>query len=170
VLLTDRQELADRLPKNGVGAEIGVAFGDYTAELVRRAEPSKLYLIDSWERARYQAGFAKVRADFPDATILRGLSTERIPDIPGASLDWCYLDTDHSYETASAELELILPKMKAEGRIAGDDYANGNPYEAYPYGVIPAVSDFCVRHGWRFEYLTMEGDRNPSFCLRRGAF
>lgn len=168
-LLTDRGVLAAKL--SGVGAEIGVAFGDYTKELLPKS--SKLYLIDVWASRRYQDGLQKICQEFASEIdsgkieILRGLSTERIPDIPNNSLDWCYIDTDHSYRTTKLELELILPKMKDGGRICGDDYASGNPSSGLRYGVIPAVIEFCEKHSWNLEFLTMEADRNPSFSIRR---
>jgi hypothetical protein len=51
-LLPDRNMLLDLLPKGGVAAEIGVAFGDYTREILARAAPSQLYLIDAWATER----------------------------------------------------------------------------------------------------------------------
>ena len=46
IVLSNRSELLRRLPKGGVVAEIGVADGDYSQEILALNEPSKLLLID----------------------------------------------------------------------------------------------------------------------------
>ncbi len=47
-VLTRREELPQFFPKGGVGAEIGVAQGDYSALLLQAAQPRELHLIDPW--------------------------------------------------------------------------------------------------------------------------
>ena len=47
-LLTQREQLPRFFPKGGVGAEIGVAHGDYSAVILADADPSELHLIDPW--------------------------------------------------------------------------------------------------------------------------
>jgi hypothetical protein len=47
-VLTERERLLRYLPKGGVGAEIGVAEGAYSAAILAAAEPSALHLIDPW--------------------------------------------------------------------------------------------------------------------------
>ncbi len=47
-ILTQREELLKYLPKGGVGAEIGVAQGEYSAAILQSAQPAELHLIDPW--------------------------------------------------------------------------------------------------------------------------
>lgn len=47
-VLTRREELLRYFPKGAVGAEIGVAQGDYSAVILEAAQPSALHLIDPW--------------------------------------------------------------------------------------------------------------------------
>ena len=47
-VLTQREELLHYFPKGAVGAEIGVAQGDYSALILERAKPSELHLVDPW--------------------------------------------------------------------------------------------------------------------------
>jgi hypothetical protein len=84
-----------------------------------------------------------------------------------AYFDFVYIDTDHSYATTRAELELCNRKVKPDGRIAGHDFSVGNVSRSIPYGVIKACLEHCIVNGWRFEYLTIEGSGNFSYCLRR---
>ena len=47
-VLNSREELLQYLPKGAVGAEVGVAQGDYSAAILESAQPSELHLIDPW--------------------------------------------------------------------------------------------------------------------------
>jgi hypothetical protein len=46
--LTRREHLLQHFPKGGVGVEIGVAQGDYSAVILEAAQPDELHLIDPW--------------------------------------------------------------------------------------------------------------------------
>src|SRR4051794_26759411 len=43
-----RQHVISMLPKGGVGAEIGVWKGEFSARLLTGTQPKTLYLIDPW--------------------------------------------------------------------------------------------------------------------------
>lgn len=47
-VLTERENLVSFLPEGAVGAEIGVAHGDFSEVLLDRARPARLHLIDPW--------------------------------------------------------------------------------------------------------------------------
>lgn len=47
-VISTREELIRHLPRGGVGAEIGVAEGTFSAAILEAAEPSELHLIDPW--------------------------------------------------------------------------------------------------------------------------
>jgi hypothetical protein len=47
-VMTRREELLHAFPKGGVGVEIGVAQGDYSAAILEAAQPKELHLIDPW--------------------------------------------------------------------------------------------------------------------------
>ena len=44
-----RDEILTLIPKGGVGAELGVWQGDFSARILQIAEPSRLHLIDPFE-------------------------------------------------------------------------------------------------------------------------
>jgi predicted O-methyltransferase YrrM len=50
-VLTRREELLQFFPKGALGAEIGVAQGDYSAAILAAAAPKELHLIDPWSHA-----------------------------------------------------------------------------------------------------------------------
>ncbi len=172
-VLPTREDLLDRLPKHGIAAEIGVAFGDFTAEILRRNQPAKLHLIDLWGSERYSPGFVKINATFESqiesgmVEINRGMSVDVLTTMPDDYFDWIYIDTDHSYKTTAKELRIGATKVKSNGRILGHDFTTGNVVTPVPYGVIEACHEFCRDEGWRYEYLTLEPHGHLSFCLIR---
>ena len=77
--LTRREELLHLLPKGGIGAEIGVADGDFSQAILDAAAPQELHLIDPWshleEGSDLLAG-AEVLASQAGAT------SEAVPENP----------------------------------------------------------------------------------------
>jgi len=172
-MLPNRNELLHRIPHHGVAAEIGAASGDYTGEILRRNNPRELHLVDAWSTERYQSGLGQIEESFAAdiassrLRIHQGMSTDVLPTFEDAFFDWVYVDTDHSYDTTWAELRICDAKVKRDGRIAGHDFCTGNVVTPVPYGVVEAVTRFCVEYAWEFEYLTLDSDGHFSFCLKR---
>jgi SAM-dependent methyltransferase len=172
-VLSDRFELLSVLPKEGKIAEVGVAAGNFSAEIIRVSQPTILYLVDAWEDVAYQSGLEEVQRRFAQeiadgsVVIKRGKSSDIMGTLPTAYFDWVYIDTSHSYDDTINELRACLSILKPGGRIAGHDFCTGNPYAALPYGVISAVYEFCGEFDWRFEYVTLDCDGYFSFCLKK---
>ncbi len=172
-LLPDRNVMLDHMPRRARVAEIGVAFGEFTREILDRCQPERLYLVDAWQSERYAPGLARIKQTLAaqiasgQVRIRRGLSTEVLSGFAPDSLDWVYIDTNHSYPTTLAELELCDAVVAPGGRIAGHDFCTGNVVDAIPYGVVEAVTKFCKDRNWQFEYLTVESRGHFSFCIRR---
>ncbi len=173
VSLTDRIELLKKLPKNSVVAEIGVNEGDFSEKILSLCHPKKLILIDIWASIRYHSGlFDKVKSRFAkqirdqQVEIIRDLSFGAIAQCPDQYFDWVYLDTDHTLATTRRELELLRPKMKPGGIIAGHDYIMGNWNAGYRYGVMEAVHEFCLIYNWEMIFLTHELNDHPSFAIK----
>lgn len=142
------------------GVEVGVFGGDLSKRLLRRRDLS-LDMVDSWEEAQPDGGYSR-SGDFhasldqnaQDAYMQRAmLITEfaasrrrviRMRSVVAAthykneSLDFVFLDADHSYEAVQADIAAWLPKVRPGGILCGHDYAN----EAYPlWGVARAVDE-----------------------------
>lgn len=172
VSLPNREELLRRLPKNSVVAEIGVHEGEFAEKILAMTLPEKLVLMDNWMLKSYPGLFEKVSTKFSKelATekikIIRELSFEGIQMVSNGYFDWVYLDTDHSYNVTRRELDLLRPKMKAGGIIAGHDYILGNWNGGMRYGVIESVREFCLKYNWELVFLTHELKIPPSFAIR----
>jgi hypothetical protein len=171
-LLPTREALLDELPKGGIVAEIGVAGGDFSSEILRRCLVERLHLIDSWMSDRYAHEFEGVQSRFAreicvgKVEVNRGLSEEVLAGFPDSYFDWVYVDSDHGYATTLAELSVCSRKVKPGGMITGHDFCVGNVRKRLPYGVIQAVNDFCIANDWGFTYLTVESHGHFSFCLQ----
>lgn len=172
-VLPTRERMLELLPPASIVAEVGVAAGDFTREIMARALPRKLHLIDAWSSERYREGLMKITEEFATAIregqveIHQGMSIERLSEFQDGYFDWIYIDTDHSYRTTHKELELAATKVApGRGRIAGHDFTSGNCITPVPYGVIEACNEFCVAHGWGYEFLTLEPHGHFSFTLK----
>src|SRR5262249_9334468 len=159
-VFSNRIELLKALPRGGVIAEIGVADGDYSAEILSLNQPATLHLIDAWDDERFSRGLELVQSRFEreiavgSGTIHHGRSVDVLPSLAKKSFDWIYLDTTHGYDDTVQELRLCKSLIKDGGYIAGHDFCTGNPYNGYPYGVIQAVYEFCAEYRWKFVYIT----------------
>jgi len=143
-----REWLLNMLPKGSVGAEIGVWQGDFSAAILRIVKPTKLHLIDPWRRAEdaddpeHRRLYARSQAEMDavhggvvkrfrtqiDAGVVvvhRARSVDAAVSLVDASLDWVYIDGDHSYEAVRSDLDLYSRKVRPGGFVAADDYAAG---------------------------------------------
>lgn len=173
-LITNRKELLAKVPTNSVGAELGVAAGDFTKDILEVVSPQSLHLVDIWGSERYgQELFLKVSNQFSSEInsekvfIHRNLSTEAAEIFSDKYFDWIYIDTDHSYDTTYKELILYKDKVKDDGLILGHDYTMGNWVNRFRYGVMEAVHNFCVEYNYEIAYLTMDLNEGQSFAIKK---
>ena len=81
------------------------------------------------------------------------------PSSPTSSLDWVYIDGDHTHRAVLADLEAFYPKVRIGGIISGDDYANPGWWHD---GVTTAVNEFV-----RTSAVTIEAVHLEQFVLRK---
>lgn len=165
------QMMADFVPPASVGAELGVAAGDFSAQLLEACKPSCLYLVDLWDTERYNLKDQVVqRFKGREAVVIAhtdSLSFLAQQDRIGHRLDWVYIDTTHSYKQTLAELVAAHHLTRhTGGLIAGHDYCAGNVNSAAAYGVMKAVEDFCAwRPDWKMAALALADDGYFSYML-----
>jgi hypothetical protein len=176
VVLPNRDVLLRRLPSNGMVAEVGVADGKYSLKILEINRPAKLILIDAWGMApgsAYgEAGYESVQANLGQeiqdglVCINRGMSWERLEQLPDNYLDWIYIDASHDYDSVKRDLEMAKTKVKGDGFIAGHDYVRWGRFGGR-FGVLEAVNEFCLTHDYEVAYLTLESNYNWSYALRK---
>ncbi len=170
-------------------AEIGVWKGDYAAAILDGVPSIERYvMIDPWARLPdWNKPFNVTPEEFADVydeamkktefaseriEVLRGRSKDVIGEIEDDSLDFVYIDGDHTLRGITIDLIKILPKVRHGGLIGGDDFTN-NPWqhsaEFEPTLVCPFAVYFAeamnlpikaLRHG---QFLIEKCDRGFSF-------
>jgi hypothetical protein len=136
-----REELLTLIPKNGIGAEIGVFEGAFSEIIYSTTDPKKLYLVDLFEGPMCSGdknGGNMKHIILEDAykiltekykeenriSFFKGKSEIFLNSLPDNYLDFIYIDGDHSYEGCKIDLNLAKTKVKKNGIIAGHDYCN----------------------------------------------
>lgn len=178
-----REDVLKLLPRDSVGAEIGVFKGEFTAHILRAVRPRELHLIDAWwllygDRypnwgAYTQFGTLRTRDAFEQAKRIvarvdrRGAAVfhvssdvECLERFADSYFDWVYLDTSHEYEHTRQELALLKQKVKRGGLISGDDWQTdaNHPH----HGLCRAVKEFCEVSGWEL----VHSDGYGQWCIR----
>lgn len=166
-LLANRLCLLNVLPKNAVVAELGVEYGFFSKQILDRCSPKELILVDTWPSVQIKESCMKNVAAFENIFFYQNTSVRYLNEVVENSLDWIYIDTDHSYTTTKAELLAAAKAVKDEGFICGHDYTSISYSGLKRYGVVEAVNEFCVKQNYEFIYLTSETTRHCSFALRK---
>jgi predicted O-methyltransferase YrrM len=113
-------------------AEVGVYYGE-TARYVLQNYGSKLtryYLIEMILRDSIK----ELVRDYPFIDIINMESKHASAEIADDSLDFIFIDANHSYNSVLEDITLWTPKVKEGGIISGHDYCDSHP------GVMMAVS------------------------------
>jgi hypothetical protein len=124
-VVPQRRAILAIIPKDARVAEIGVAQGEFAAEILEVCNPSKLYQIDLWNDSlkRYARSMEKVATRFSReiengvVDLMRGYSWERIADLPDDGIDFTYVDAAHDYESVRRDLCALEPKIALGGFI-----------------------------------------------------
>jgi len=157
-------ELLARLPIGPViGAELGIWKGKMSEFLLKR-EDLTLYMVDSWlavkgledrgftedEQARNRLDALR-RTDFAnDRRIVMHMDSEVAAlTMPEESLDFVFIDADHSYGGVKKDIRVWLPKLKRGALLSGHDY--DNPNERNGREVKRAVDEAVAENGWRLK-------------------
>jgi len=136
--LSDRETMFDSLPKGGIGAEMGVDWGEFSKRIIQLAQPKMMYLIDCWEQQPvevYGHDPANSHQDVKYKQCLTWFTTnERVKLVKAYSLDaceafpdgyfdWFYIDANHLQ--CAADMAAWWPKIKSGGWFMGHDYVQG---------------------------------------------
>lgn len=156
-----RHELIHYLPKHAQVAEIGTDKGLFARHILKTAQPETLHLFD--------LDFSRLVADVANDRRVRlhhGKSATMLAALPDATLDWIYIDGNHSYEGVTADTQVAARKVKPGGYLVFNDFAHADP-DLGRYGVHRAVTEFANASGWPFVMFAYEPSALYDVALRR---
>lgn len=180
-VLSDRVEALHYMPKGGIVAEVGVAYGDFTKHILNQIKPQKMYAIDYyngnnpggdiWGRRDYEnSGLTPLQwyerefhAEISKGILetRQGMSWECLADFPDEYFDYVYLDACHSYDSVKRDVDVLRYKVKDGGMLVFNDYTYYNLYtdpksaEGY-YGVALVANEFINITKSEVLYLCLE--------------
>lgn len=167
-------EVLRRLPPGNVsGVEVGVWRG-FMSRVLLCYPTVCLYMVDNWvgddryesegygtkdsqknkEMAYKNTEYAAHRRE-----ILPFSSESAAAYFKSGSVDFVFIDADHSYDGVKSDIAIWIPKVRAGGLLGGHDYDNKN----YPFGaeVKRAVDEAVAEHGW-----TLDLGHNTTWFVR----
>ena len=178
-----RRAVLKLLPKGGIGAELGVWKGAFSDALLTIAQPRLLHLVDPWQQnmdpayddalygARMDESMDAIHADvcarfarqIADGTVRihRMTSHAALSAMPADSLDYVYIDGDHSFAAVRSDLDFALDTVRPGGLICLDDYRMD---KWWGDGVIRAVNQALGAHP---DGLVAVFCANTQFVLRK---
>ena len=156
------------------GAEVGAAWGRTSKYLLGRFPQLSMHLVDTWRRHEPDSRYVKSGDAMPamvdlylDAMLLEieqlqeqytsrarvhhTTSLEAAGSLDDDSLDFAFIDADHSYAAVTEDCRAWWPKVRAGGMLVGHDYVrleNLLPsHPAWTEGLIFAWDEFSVAVG-----------------------
>jgi hypothetical protein len=139
--LRDRKDLGHWLNQNnlhGEGVEVGSLCGEFAREIISSWHGKMLYMVDPWEKqdpsvyrepvndGDWSAAYASckiLRDQHPHRiTLLRGYSPAMSAAFTDGSLDFVYIDANHSLESIRADIRAWWGKVRSGGLFGGHDF------------------------------------------------
>lgn len=160
-----------------VGAEIGVDKGGFSKHLLTNSGMSMLFCVDPWidnfgsdhkpgyydpNGTNRQTEAEKELQEFiPNrCTLMKGFSAEVVGNFEDDSLDFCYIDGNHSLEGIYTDVYSWIHKVKEGGILSGHDYKDGpnsgmTDYwgNQLDYKVKTVVDNFCLQYGFKLNFV-----------------
>jgi predicted O-methyltransferase YrrM len=140
--LESLHRLAASMPDNARVVEIG-SWKGRSAVAIRLGLPAsaRLWCVDTFrgDDDTYGTGLdhSAIRQEFDrntaglDIAVIEAESVVAAGEFEDRSLDWVFIDADHSYTAVRSDIAAWAPKLRPEGLLSGHDYGRG--------GVTPAV-------------------------------
>ena len=139
-----------------VGCEVGVWQGDNAVAMLQSIPNLKLYLVDPYanyplirkprgeDRIAHAKGRAIRHTAQYDRVFIEKMSEDAAKEIPDDSLDFVYIDGEHTYDFVLLDIILWSRKVRRGGVVSGHDYYSDRRHKI---GVREAVDDYVKFHG-----------------------
>ncbi len=163
-------EMARIIPENGTFVEVGVWAGRsfiYFLSCLRFfGKKVNCIAVDTWKGTEADGHSKLIENDFggdiyghfldninkcgfeKDFIALRKNSIEAAESFADNSIDFCFIDADHSYEAVLADIKAWLPKVAIGGIIGGHDYDNKDGVERAVTEIFGSNVSLGDDHTW----------------------
>ena len=146
--------------------EVGVYRGGFASAILSGADCIERYfMVDPWRPLEawnkplntgvaefedaYMEALKATEAYADKTTVLRDVSKRALKRIEDGSLDFAYIDGDHTLRGITVDLVNLLPKMREGGLIGGDDFVKNiwhhgsgySPTEVHPFAMYFAEAN-----------------------------
>lgn len=148
------------------GAEIGVYKGQLAGSLLEHFKTLHLIMVDSWHAAEKGGGYWRsgdgcsrlsqeqqesnyqesvIRTEFARdrAQIIRNTSAAASSEVAQRSLDFVFIDADHTYSAVKNDILCWKDKVRPGGMLCGHDYDSPRDRRGI-WGVRRAVDEFAT--------------------------
>lgn len=156
------------------GVEVGTWTGQFAKQLCEHIKGLRLTCVDPWraydayaaerknDQERLDAAYreASIRLSPFGCELLRMTSLEAARQIPDGSLDFAYIDGNHTREFVEDDLKAWVPKVRTGGIIAGHDYEL--THKSSWIQVKDAVDGYTLAHHIRPWYV-LALEKAPSY-------
>jgi len=131
-------EMVMKYPDGSLFVEVGTFMGKsacYIAqEIKRKNKKIEFHVIDNFKDNENKQKLAgrdlfeiwcenmKKAEVFDSINVFKLNSLDAVENYKDKSIDFLYLDADHSYEAVKSDIQKWLPKIKIGGTFAGDDF------------------------------------------------
>lgn len=144
-----------------VGAEIGVLEGEYS-EILCKANPGiKLYCIDPWapyggytdfvKKETFEKAYEKAKTTLAqyNCDFIKKFSMEALENFEDESLDFVYIDGNHTFQSCTNDIVEWSKKVKTGGIISGHDYIkHRKPTDIHVYEVVKGYTEAYNLRPW----------------------
>jgi predicted O-methyltransferase YrrM len=147
-----------------IGSWVGESLAYLAVEAINSGKKLDIYAVDAFignvHSGETAGGYPQwdmfKRNMYPvwdSITPVKGISWEVADQFEDASIDFIFIDADHTYEGVMKDIKSYWPKMKSGGLFAGHDYVHPP--------VRQAIDDFTKELG-----LTYESGENSWWLIK----
>jgi len=136
------------------GAEIGVAKGEHSECMLQNIKDCELLCVDFWDvywSRKLERVARKRLGKYSNATIVKATSMEAARDVPDGSLDFVYIDANHTFGYVMEDLITWSRKVRKGGIVSGHDYDRAHKSTG---GLVQAVNAYTKAHRIQEWFLT----------------
>jgi len=163
-----RIDMLDWLHELGfkTGVEVGVASAHFSRWICKKNPQMKLYGVDPWVRydgytdymlkstyERMYKNALRTAEAYANFEIIRKFSVHAVRQFKKESIDFVYIDGNHTKPYVEQDLKIWTPKIKKGGIVSGHDFTGRWP------GLRKAVLDYTNKHKYQLYILGAESKR-----------